>query len=93
MHLFIAVALATAPIAVPAETQRLADLSVLVGSCERHVPPQTRAVVDELVRSAEPAKRHAIEQWREEGRRMAREQPIYTRDVCERLLGAHGLRW
>lgn len=79
-----------AQIRVPPAIQYMADVNVLVGSCERHLPRRFVAQLDAVVRD-DPAARRAVAQWREEGRRARAAQPhLYTRRICLRLVEAIG---
>lgn len=86
----VALLLAQATVQVPPAIQYMADVNVLVGSCERHLPRRIVAALDAVVRD-DPAARRAVAQWREEGRRARAERPgLYTRRVCLRLVEAIG---
>lgn len=79
-----------APISVPPAIQYMADVNVLVGSCERHLPRRFVAQLDSVVRD-DPAAQRAVVQWREEGRRARAARPhLYTRQICLRLVEAIG---
>jgi formate-dependent phosphoribosylglycinamide formyltransferase (GAR transformylase) len=80
-----------APVSVPPSVQHMADVNVLIGSCERHLPRHVVAEIDAVTRDAPENVQRAVREWREEGRRARAERPgLYTRGVCLRLFEAIG---
>lgn len=89
--MMILLALAAQALAVPPQVQRMADVNVLVGTCERHLPRRTVQRINEVTRDAPADVQRAVSEWREEGRRARAERPdLYDRATCRRLIGAIG---